>query len=230
MRLGGLQKTSLIDYPEKISAIVWTVGCNFRCPFCYNKEVVIGNVELIPEQEIFSFLKKRKNMLEGLVITGGEPLLQDDIENFCERVKKLDYLIKIDTNGTFPDKLHKIIDNGLVDYIAIDVKAPLNKYEKLTNVKVDVEKIMRSIELVKTSSVDHEFRTTFVPGLLKMQDIIEIADLLKGAKKFYLQQFKPISPMLSKDLECVEPYDKDYLFETLEKIKPYFEICDVRGL
>jgi pyruvate formate lyase activating enzyme len=230
MRLGGIQKTSLIDYPEKVSAIVWTVGCNFRCPFCYNKEVVIGNVELIPEQKVFSYLKKRKSMLEGLVLTGGEPLLQDDIENFCEKVKKLDYLVKIDTNGTFPERLQKLIHDGLVDYIAMDVKAPLGKYEKITNVKVDVEKIKRSIKIIRSSSVDYEFRTTFVPGFLEIQDIIEIAELLKGAKRFYLQQFKPISPMLLRDLEKVEPYKKDYLFETLEKIKPYFEICDIRGL
>jgi len=230
MKLGGLQKTSLIDYPEKISAIVWTVGCNFRCPFCYNKEVVIGDVELIPEQEVFSFLKKRKNMLEGLVITGGEPLLHDDIKNFCEKVKELDYLVKIDTNGTFPEMLQKLIHDGLVDYIAMDVKAPLSKYENITNVKLDVGKIKSSIKIIRSSSVDYEFRTTFVPGFLKMQDIIEIAGLLKGAKRFYLQQFKPISPMLSRDLEKVEPYNKDYLFETLEKIKPYFEICDIRGL
>ena len=135
MRLGGLQKTTLIDYPEKVSAIVWTVGCNFRCPFCYNKEIVTGDVELIPEQQVFSFLKKRKNMLEGLVVTGGEPLLQDDIENFCKKVKKLDYLVKIDTNGSFPERLQKLIHDGLVDYIAMDVKAPLGKYEKITNPK-----------------------------------------------------------------------------------------------
>ena len=230
MRLGGLQKTTLIDYPEKVSAIVWTVGCNFRCPFCYNKEIVTGDVELIPEQQVFSFLKKRKNMLEGLVVTGGEPLLQDDIENFCKKVKKLDYLVKIDTNGSFPERLQKLIHDGLVDYIAMDVKAPLGKYEGITNVKVDVEKIKRSIKIIRSSSVDHEFRTTFVPGFLEMQDILEISDLLKGAKRFYLQQFKPISPMLSRDLEKVEPYNKDYMFETLEKIKPYFEICDIRGL
>jgi pyruvate formate lyase activating enzyme len=169
-------------------------------------------------------------MLEGLVITGGEPLLQDDIEKFCEKVKKLDYLIKIDTNGAFPDRLQNLIHNSLVDYIAMDVKAPLKKYEKLTNVKVDIEKVNRSIEIIKSSSVDHEFRTTFVPGFLTMQDIIDIVDMLKGAKRFYLQQFKPISPMLSRDLEKVEPYNNDYLLETLEKIKPFFGICDVRGL
>jgi pyruvate formate lyase activating enzyme len=169
-------------------------------------------------------------MLEGLVITGGEPLLQDDIINFCEKVKKLNYLIKIDTNGTFPDKLKKIIDSGLVEYVAMDVKAPLGKYEKLTEVKVDIKKIKKTIDIIKSSSIENEFRTTFVPELLKMDDIVDIAKLLRGAKRFYLQQYKPISPMLSRDFEKVEPYDNDYLFKTLENIKPYFEICDVRGL
>ena len=157
MKLGGFQKTSLIDYPKKISAIVWTVGCNFRCPFCYNKDVVLGNTKLIPEEEVFSYLKKRRNMLEGLVITGGEPLLQIDIEKFCEKVKKLGYHIKIDTNGTFPNKLKNMIDSGMVDYIAMDVKAPFDKYERLTNEKVDIKDIKRSIEVICKSSVEHEF-------------------------------------------------------------------------
>ena len=230
MKIGGLQKTSLIDYPEKISAIVWTVGCNFRCPFCYNKDLVLDNVETVSETEFFSFLKKRMNMLEGLVITGGEPLVQDDIFDFCEKVKKLDYLIKIDTNGTYPEKLKRLIDQDLVDYIAMDIKAPLKKYNTLTGVKANIENVKRSIDVIKSSNVDYEFRTTFVPEFLKMEDIIEIAKTLKVAKRFYLQQFKPISPLVSNELEKREPYSKDYLLKTLEKVKPYFEICDVRGL
>jgi pyruvate formate lyase activating enzyme len=190
----------------------------------------LGEVETVSEEEIFSFLKKRKNMLEGLVITGGEPLIQDDILDFCEKVKKLKYLIKIDTNGTYPDRLKKIIGNELADYIAMDIKAPFKKYEKLTGVKVDIEKIKRSIDFIRSSTVDYEFRTTFVPKLLDKEDIIEIGKLLKGTKRFYLQQFKSLSPMVSNDLEKTEPYSKEYLFETLEKIKPSFEICDVRGL
>jgi len=230
MIIGGFQKTSLIDYPKKISAIVWTIGCNFRCPFCYNKEIVMGSVKTFSEEEIVSYLKKRKNMLEGLVITGGEPLIQDDILDFCQKIKELGYLIKIDTNGMFPKKLKELIDRNLVDYIAMDVKAPLEKYEKMTGVRIDKEKIKHSIEIIKTSNIDYEFRTTFVPKLLEKKDIVDIAKLLNGAKKFFLQQFKSMEKMISDEFKKIQPHSKEYVIETLEKIKPYFNICEVRGL
>lgn len=230
MIIGGFQKTSLIDYPKKISAIVWTVGCNFRCPFCYNKEIVMGSVKTFSEEEIVSYLNKRKNMLEGLVITGGEPLIQDDILDFCQKIKELGYLIKIDTNGMFPKKLKELIDRNLVDYIAMDVKAPLEKYEKMTGIRTDKEKIKHSIEIIKTSNIDYEFRTTFVPKLLEKKDIVDIAKLLIGAKKFFLQQFKPMEQMISDEFKKIQPHSKEYVIETLEKIKPCFKICEVRGL
>ena len=141
MKIGGIQKTSLLDYPDTISAIIWTIGCNFRCPFCYNKDIVFGKVETISEEEVISFLEKRKGLLEGLVISGGEPLMQKDIVQFAEKVKKLGYLIKIDTNGMYPDKLRQLIDKKLIDYIAMDIKAPKNKYDNLTGVKTDIKKI-----------------------------------------------------------------------------------------
>ena len=230
MKIGGIQKTSLLDYPDIISTIIWTIGCNFKCPFCYNKDIVLGNVSLIPEKEVISFLEKRKGIIEGLVISGGEPLLQNDISEFCEKVKKLSYLIKIDTNGTNPKKLKDLIDKNLIDYVAMDIKAPKNKYEKLTNVKVNIKNIEESINILKNSKIDYEFRTTFVPELLTKNDIIEIARWLKNSKKFYLQQFKPISPMISDKLEYVAPYSKEQLIDTLEEIKSYFDICEVRGI
>jgi len=230
MKIGGLQKTSLLDYPDTISAIIWTVGCDFRCPFCYNKDIIIGNVELYSEDEIFSFLKKRFGMLEGLVITGGEPLMQEDIIDFCEKVKKISYLIKIDTNGIHPKKLKELIDKKLVDYIAMDVKAPKKKYDKLTDVKTNIKKIEKSIDIIKNSTVDYEFRTTVVPNLITKEDIINIAKWLEGAKRFYLQQFKTDIPLISPDLTKVAPYTKEELIKILEDIKPCFEICEVRGI
>jgi pyruvate formate lyase activating enzyme len=230
MKIGGIQKTSLLDYPGEISAIVWTIGCNFRCPFCYNRDIVLGNVKSIPEEEFFSFLKRRKGLLDGVVITGGEPLLQDDIFDFCMKIKKMFYLVKIDTNGTFPEKLSELIEKNLIDYVAMDIKAPKNKYEKLTNVKVDIKKIEESIKILQNSKIDYEFRTTFVPELLKSNDIIEIAKWLKGSKKFYLQQFKQISPMISDEIEFKPPYSNKILIETLEEIKSYFDICEIRGI
>lgn len=230
MNIGGLQKTSLLDYPDTISAIIWTIGCDFRCPFCYNKDLVLGKVGTIPEEELLSFLEKRKGMLEGLVITGGEPFMQKDIVQFVEKVKKLGYLIKIDTNGMFPEKLKELIDKKLVDYVAMDVKAPKKKYDKLTDVKTDIKKIEESIEIIKNSKLDYEFRTTFAPGLLTKEDIISIAKWLKGSKRFYLQQFKNDAPLISSKLQNAAPHSKEELVETLNAIKSYFEICDVRGI
>jgi pyruvate formate lyase activating enzyme len=230
MKIGGFQKTSLLDYPGLISAIIWTIGCNFRCPFCYNKNLVFGDVELYPEEEILSFLEKRKGLLEGLVITGGEPLLQEDIVDFADKVKKLDYLIKIDTNGSYPEKLKELIDKKLIDYVAMDVKAPKDKYNQLTNAKTDVSKIEKSIEIIKADVPDYEFRTTFVPGFLKKEDIIEIAKWLDGAKLFYIQQFKNNPPLVSSKLDDVASYPKEYLTETLDAIKPFFKDCYVRGV
>lgn len=229
MNIGGFQKTSLLDYPDMISAIVWTVGCNFHCPFCYNKNLVEGKVGIIPEYEIFSFLKKRKGLIEGLVISGGEPLMQKDITGFCEKVKKLGYLIKIDTNGMYPDKLKELIDKKLVDYISMDIKAPKNKYNDLSGVKTDVKKIEKSIQIIRSNNVDYEFKTTFVPDLLSIQDIIDIGKWLKGSKKFYLQQFRNDAPVISPDLENLQAYSKEELKKALEKVKTFFEICNIRG-
>ena len=230
MKIGGFQKTSLLDYPDYISAIIWTIGCNFQCPFCYNKNIVLGNVKPIPEEEILSFLKKRKELLEGLVITGGEPLLQKDIIDFILKVKKLKYLIKFDTNGTFPKKLKEIIDKNLVDYISMDIKAPQNKYNKLAGVTVNLKDIKQSIEITQNNAPDYEFRTTFVPGLLNKEDILKIAKWLEGSKRFYLQQFKGDMPLLSAKLDNVVPYSREDLIKTVKEIKPFFKICDLRGV
>jgi len=230
MKIGGIQKTSLLDYPDLISAIVWTVGCNFRCPFCYNRDIVLGKVENISEEEVISFLEKRKGMIEGLVISGGEPLMQEDIVEFCEKVKKIGFLIKIDTNGMFPEKLQELIDKKLVDYIAMDVKAPKEKYDQLTGGKTDLSSIEKSIEIIKKDAPDYEFRTTFVPDILKKEDVVKIAKWLEGAKRFYIQQFRGNTPLISSKLENVVPYPKEYLYETLNEIKPFFKSCNLRGV
>jgi len=230
MKIGGFQKTSLLDFPDKISTIIWTVGCNFRCPFCYNSNLVLGKVGLVPESEILSYLEKRKGILEGLVISGGEPLMQKDIDKFTEKVKKIGYEIKIDTNGMYPQKLKELIDKKLVDYVSMDVKAPKNKYDALSGVKTDIKKIENSIKIIKESAPDYEFKTTFAPGLLTKEDIISIAKWIKGSKKFYLQQFKSDVPLISANLQETKSYSNDILIETLNDIKSYFDICEVRGL
>jgi pyruvate formate lyase activating enzyme len=230
MNIGGFQKTSLLDYPDRISAIVWTSGCNFRCPFCYNKSLALGTAELFPQDEILSFLSKRKALLEGVVISGGEPLLHDDIVDFIKKIKDLRLLVKIDTNGTFPERLRELLDQQLVDYVAMDVKAPQKKYQQLTGTKLDVNKIDASIELLKTKAPAYEFKTTVIPGLLTKGDIIDIAQWLNGAETYFLQQFKIKAPLVSSALETTIPYSREYLLETLEEIKPFFKHCALRGV
>jgi pyruvate formate lyase activating enzyme len=230
MKIGGFQKTSLLDYPDKISTIIWTNGCNFRCPFCYNKNLALGNAELFPVDEILSFLSKRKEQLEGVVISGGEPLIQEDIVDFVKKIKNLKLLVKIDTNGAFPEKLNELFEKQLVDYVAMDIKAPREKYRQLIGIDVDLSKIEASIYSIKTKAPAYEFKTTFIPGLLKKEDIIEIAKWLNGADVYYLQQFKIIKPLLSSTLENTLPYSREYIYDTLFTIQPFFKHCAVRGV
>lgn len=230
MKIGGFQKTSLLDYPDCISAILWGNGCNFRCPFCYNKSLALGTAEEITENEVLSFLLQRKNQLEAVVISGGEPLLQPDVVPFIEKIKKIGYLVKIDTNGCYPEKLRELLDKKLVDYVAMDVKAPKTKYQQLAGVAVDLSKIEESITLIKNKAKAYEFKTTFVPGLLKKEDIVEIAKWLLGAERYFLQQFKINPPLVAATLEHTVPYQKSYLLETLEEIKPFFNQCSIRGI
>src|SRR3990172_8063647 len=167
MILGGFQKITLIDYPGKLATTVFTVGCNFRCPFCHNPELVdlklVHNEE--SEKEFLAFLKKRKGKLEGVCITGGEPLIQPDIIDFIKKIKKLGFFVKLDTNGTRPDVLKKIIDAKIIDYIAMDIKNQLKFYDKTTGTKVDKNRIKLSVDLIMNSHIPYEFRTTAVPGL-----------------------------------------------------------------
>jgi len=230
MKIGGFQKTSLIDYPNHLSAIVWTVGCNFRCPFCYNQDLVFGGAPLLAEEEIIDYLKKRRGVLEALAITGGEPTLQKDLKRFIRKVKKLDYLVKIDTNGTNPNMLKKLLDEKLIDYIAMDIKAPKNKYPILAGVEVDIKKIEKSIKIIKKQAPDYEFRTTVIPNLIKKKDIIDIAKWLKGSRRYVLQQFQKPSDLIDKKLNKSKPYKAEFLKDLLKNIEQYFDYCEIRGI
>lgn len=205
MLIGGFQKLTLIDYPGKLATTVFTVGCSFRCPFCHNPELVS---EIKPlnyesqEKEFFSHLKKRKGKLEGVCITGGEPTIQPDIIDFIKKVKKMGYLVKLDSNGTRPDVLKKIFDQKLVDFVAMDIKNSPKKYSVTTGTKdADLDRINLSIDLIRNSGVPHEFRTTVVPGLHTEKDFIEIGKWLEGAPKYYLQKYREeviLDPKLKK--------------------------------
>jgi pyruvate formate lyase activating enzyme len=192
MKIGGLQKISLIDYPGRISAIVFTQGCNFRCPYCHNPELVdpAQYGPILSEEEVISFLEKRRGKLDAVTVTGGEPTLQPDLDRFLQEIKGMGYLTKIDTNGSNPDVLERLIRGRLVDYLAMDVKGPLKKYERIANVKVKTAKIRKSIELITASGIEHEFRTTVVRSQLDNEDLIATAELLKKGL-YVLQSFVP---------------------------------------
>jgi len=230
MKIGGFQKTSLLDYPDRISAIIWTNGCNYRCPFCYNKSLAFGTAGEFPQEEILSYLAKRKTMLEGVVISGGEPFLQEDLDGVLRQIKNLGLVVKIDTNGAFPERLEDLLEQQLVDYVAMDVKAPKEKYHQLTGVQTDLSKIEESVNLLKTRAPAYEFKTTFIPKLLTKEDILEIAHWLDGAEAYFLQQFKIKAPLISSPLEDTMPYPREYLLETLKEIKPFFKRCAIRGV
>ena len=229
MNVGGFQRFSLIDYPGKICAIVFTQGCNFRCPYCHNPELVDLEKfsKSISEKEIFSFLEKRKGKLDAVSITGGEPTLQKELIEFLKKIKNMGYLVKLDSNGTHPEIIEKIIKEGLVDYLAMDVKAPLEKYNKVTGVDVDISKIKKSIDLIMNSSLDYEFRTTVLKSQLSKDDIREIGKLIKGAKLYVLQKFVPSKILDPKFLD--EKTYTDEEFEQLRKeMEKYVDKCDVR--
>lgn len=193
MKIGGLQKVSLIDYPGKVGAVVFTQGCNFRCPYCHNPELVNPTLfrEPIPEEDILAFLKTRRGKLDAVTVTGGEPTLQEGLSSFLQQIKDLGFLVKIDTNGSLPAMIGILLEKGLVDYFAMDIKGPLNRYEILIHAKVKTADIKESIALITGSGVPHEFRTTLVASLLTGKDILEIASLIPSAQKYVLQKFVP---------------------------------------
>jgi len=230
VKIGGFQKFSLIDYPGKISAIVFTQGCNFRCPYCHNPELV--DPELFTSgldiDFVLSFLKRRIGKLDGVVITGGEPLLQPNLAEFVERIKEIGYSIKLDTNGSYPEKLRELLSENLVDYIAMDVKAPLEKYPYVVRTQVCVEKIRESITTIMNSGLDYEFRTTVVKNLLTKDDIISIAKLIRGAEKYVLQKFVMTKVLDKSFFKNVEYFSDEELEIIKGKIERYVGECIIR--
>ncbi len=214
MKIGGLQKLSLLDYPGHLSAIIWTAGCNLRCPYCYNTDLVLGNVPLIPQEHIFEFLEQRKDKLEAVCVTGGEPTMQSDLLGFIGRIKEMGYLIKLDTNGTRPDVLREIIDRNMVDYLAMDVKTTFERYHTMGD--VDSDDIRESIELIKSSGIEHEFRTTLVPGVVSPEDVLELLKSISPLKRYVLQNYESRPPHLDPKTEGLEGYSVKELRGLLE--------------
>lgn len=211
MRIGGLQKLSLIDYPGKLACVVFTQGCNFRCGYCHNPELVLPECfrPLIPEDEVFSFLSRRRSYLDGVVVSGGEPTLQGDLIPFLDKIKRQGYLTKLDTNGSRPTVLKQLIHSKLVDYIAMDVKAPSHRYREVIGVDFPVERIQESIELIIHSGIQHEFRTTVVKSFYSQEDLRAIRHMVKGVQQYNLQQARIDENILDKKLIRQEQYSDE---------------------
>lgn len=191
MQIAGIQKITLVDFPGHVAATIFTRGCSFRCPFCHNPELVLPEKysALLDEQEVFDFLETRYGKLTGICITGGEPLMQPDIDTFISHLKALSFDVKLDTNGSYPDMLEKIIEDGDIDYIAMDIKASPDKYSIAAGTKIKISDIKKSIKLVMESGIDYEFRTTVCKPIHEVADFDELGIMIKGAKRYFLQNF-----------------------------------------
>ena len=227
MLLGGLQRSSLIDYPGKVCAIAFTIGCNFRCPYCHNPELVNETAKKISEKEFFTFLESRVGLLDAVTVTGGEPTQHDDLVNFISQVKKLGFLVKLDSNGTRPEVLKHLIDSSLVDYVAMDIKSPLDKYSITVGRLVDFEKIQESIALLLENKVPYEFRTTVLKDMLAIDDFHEIGKMIEGAKVYYLQKFVP-TKLLNPKFENKIVYSEEEFEDLRSMMEQYVEACHTR--
>jgi len=231
VEIKGLEKFSPKDFPGYISSTVFLGGCNFRCPFCHNSDLVL-RPEILPTFPLdyfLSFLDSRKGWLEGICISGGEPLLQDDLETLLILIKDRNLLVKIDTNGSFPSRLENLIQKKLVDHIAMDVKAPLKRYQEVTRATVNEEDIVRSVDIIKNSGLGYVFRTTLVPGLVGPEDIKQICQMLNGAKIYQLQQFIPLNTLDSHYLQK-KPYRREEVQGLAKIAEPYFSEVRIEGV
>jgi len=216
MKIGGLQKISLINYPGMICAVIFTQGCNFRCPYCHNPELV--NPDLFSTclliEDVLLFLEKRRGKLDAVTITGGEPTIQNDLITFIQEIKTRDYLVKIDTNGSHPDMLRRLIEAKLIDYIAMDIKGPLDKYPEIIGRNFDFDQILKSIKLIMKTNTPYEFRTTVTKSLLKPSDVLRIGDMIENARAYYLQ---PVNA--AKTLSDGFVSENDYTYDDLESVQ-----------
>ena len=230
MNIQGFQKLTMLDFPGRTACTLFTGGCNLRCPFCHNVPLVLDPNGETPfsDDEIFSFLEKRRGTLDGVAITGGEPLLQKDITRFCEKVKKTGFSVKLDTNGSFPDKLRELIENGLVDYIAMDIKNCKEKYALTCGrEQLDIAPFEKSVELLKDGGTEYEFRTTVVREYHTLEDIERIGEWIKGAPRYYLQAFKD-SGILSEESSHAVPEEE--MVKMKEAAAKYVKLVDLRGI
>lgn len=231
VEIKGLEKFAPKDFPGHISSTVFLGGCNFRCPYCHNSDLVLRAESLpsFPLDYFMGFLDARKNWLDGICISGGEPLLHEDLDLLLSLIKDRNLRIKIDTNGSLPSRLERLIHEGLIDYVAMDVKAPLERYGEVVKAQVRTEDIVKSIEIVRDSGLRYFFRTTVVPGLVGADDILELSQMLKGSKIFQIQQFLPVNTLDTDYLHRI-PYSREEIQLMARIAEPFFEEVRVEGI
>lgn len=224
MNIAGVQKVTLLDYPGKVACEIFTQGCNFECPFCQNSGLIpITNTGEFSEEEIFEYLNLRKNILDGVVITGGEPTVQKDLKGFIKKIKDLGLLVKLDTNGGNPKVLQELIDEDLVDYVAMDIKNIFNKYNITAGKKINLDNIKKSIEILKASKIDYEFRTTIIKEMHSLDDIVSICKLV-GNAKYYLQNFEDSENVIDHSLHGFSREELLFIDKYLKDLFPNVEI------
>ena len=231
MVFSGFQKLTLLDFPQKTAAIVFTKGCNFRCPFCHNASLVYEcTFDSFSEEEILAYLDKRKKLLDGLSITGGEPLMEEGLFEFIKKVKFLGYAVKLDTNGTYPDRLKALLDAGLLDYVAMDIKNSEDEYLKTAGVTSPLllARVKESIAILKASGVTHEFRTTVVKGLHTKEGLLGAADMIRGAERYYLQRFTDSGDLIAPD--GLSAFTNDEMRELLSAVQTVIPTASLRGV
>ncbi len=230
MKISGFQKMTLLDYPGKVACTLFTAGCNFRCPFCHNASLVthIDDSVVYDEQEVLSYLEKRFGLLDGVCITGGEPLLQNDIADFLKKVKQIGYSVKLDTNGSFPDRLQHLVEEKLVDYVAMDIKNSIEKYPQTVGIKnFDISPILKSVEFLLKGKVDFEFRTTIVKEFHTTQDIVDATEWIKGAPRYFLQSFVDSEDLICEGLSAV---NKEDLYKMQQIAQENVVNTEIRGV
>ncbi len=221
MLIGGFQKLTILDFPGKLACILFTYGCNYRCPFCHNAALVTDAREEHSVDEVLSYLKKRRGVLEGVVVSGGEPFLQPDLEDLLHQIKDLGLAIKLDTNGTFPDRLIAAVQAGLLDYVAMDIKNSKGKYPLTAGCeRVSLDAVERSVEFLKSGAVDYEFRTTLVHELHTAEDMQEIGEWIRGARRYYLQNFIDSGNIIGSSLTPLEPAEIEHFCEIMKEFVP----------
>lgn len=221
----GVQKTTLVDFSPYVATTVFLGGCCFRCGFCHNPELVINTdkTPTMPEEEFFEFLEERKGFADGVCVTGGEPTIHKELPQFLKKIKERGFKVKLDTNGTNPDMLKQLIDEGFLDKVAMDIKGRPEDYDAVAGVKVDIDKIKKSVEILRSSDIDYEFRTTLLPDFHTKEDLIKIGEWLEGSKKMVLQKFENTKPLVEKEFQMKKQYMlKDYI-RFRELLKPYFK-------